>query len=96
MSLRETCLLQDNKIVEAVGQLLDLLEKDDIQNSLKACIQCQNGMDRDTTVNLHGQLQSIHCILTRLQVDLAALQQATHDSATCKVGYYKKLSSARE
>lgn len=71
------CMLKQSVVKEAITDLLQRLDQNEIRNSLRACLHCQCGLDRNTAVNLHGQLQSLYCILTRLLEDMEKIEQTS-------------------
>ncbi len=76
---RSHCLIDNNRIQEAISILVEEFEEDYFLTSLKECMVCHQGMDRNETINLHCQLKSVLDILRDINKRITHLQQ----SSTC-------------
>ena len=76
---RTLCLIENPRIQEAIAVLVEELEEDYFLSSLKECMVCHHGLDRDETINLHCQLKNLMERLRHIHQRIVILRQNHHN-----------------
>ena len=76
MNPRKLCMLNNQKLVNAVQNLVEELEEDDSGSGFRVCKDCQFGIDNSLAIfDLHCQFEYAYDALVNISSQLEALSK---------------------